>query len=97
MTFLALTGSPILESGVILNVMATPQRPGISPDRLGLGETVCIRFGHCCPHMAEGTITATAVDHVVLTLDAKPWVLEPGPSGSGIQVPGIVSDDWIVR
>jgi hypothetical protein len=95
--FLALTGAPFLEAGVKLNVMATPQVEGVAPASLRVGERLTIRFGHCCPDMVEGEITALAFDHAVLTVGATDWILDPGPCGSGIRFPGIVSEDWIVR
>ena len=97
MPFLALTGAPFLDTGVKLNVMATPQIEGAAPASLQVGERLIIRFGHCCPDIAEGEITSLAFDHAVLTLGATDWILDPAPCGSGVHVPGIVSADWFVR
>ena len=96
MTFLALTGSPVLEAGVTLNVMATPQASGAEPMALHRGETVRIRLGHCCPQMAEAMITEADDDHVVLALGETCLTLKRGPAGSGVPIVGIVSDDWVV-
>ena len=97
MPFLALTGAPFLEAGVKLNVMATPQSVGVALASFKVGERITIRFGHCCPDMAEAEITSVGIDHAVLALGSTEWILDLGPIDSGVSVPGIVSKDWFVR
>lgn len=98
-TFQALTNASALGEGVKLNLMATPQTAGVAPPRLASGARVTVRFGHCCPDIAEGTVTAVTGDleRAVLTLGDTHWTIERGPSGSGVSVPGILSEDWYVR
>ncbi len=93
--FLALTNAPCLDAGIKLNIMAVPQIEGTAPARLQVGARLTIRLGHCCPDVVEGEITEVAFDHAVLTLGATEWILDPG--STGVCVPGIVSEDWIVR
>lgn len=99
MPFQALTAAPFLGRGVKLNIMASPQGVGASPVSIGIGSRITIRFGHCCPDIAEGTITAVTEEpeRVVLTVDGADWTLEPGPARGGISIPGIVSEYWFVR
>ena len=97
MPFLALTGAPFLEAGVKLNVMATPQVDGAALTSFEVGERITIRFGHCCPDIAEAQITSVGLDHAVLALESTEWILDLGPIDSGVSVPGIVSKDWFVR
>lgn len=97
MTFQALTYALQLKPGVKLNVRHTPQARNVIPARLAPGATVVIRFGHCCPDLQEGVVTArrSDPDGAVLCLSGTEWIIEP--AGTGVSVPGIVSEDWLVR
>ncbi len=97
MPFQALTSAPSLKNGVTLNIMAVPQIADITPERLSVGALVTLRLGRCCPIISEGRITACTADpeRAVLRLDGIEWILEP--SVTGILIPGIASEDWIVR
>ena len=94
MLFQALTDAPTLREGVTLNFMAVPQEQGSAPARIASGDRVTLRFGHCCPQIKEGRITAANAETVVLSLEGVIWALEPRTTG--IEVPGIVSEDWII-
>ena len=94
MPFQALTDAPILRSGARLNVMAFPQSAGKPLERLAAGVRVTVRFGRCCPLVREGEICAADEAHAVLALDGADWALERRPTG--VSIPGIVSEDWIV-
>ena len=94
MLFQALTDAPMLREGVTLNFMAIPQADGATPARIAAGAQVTLRFGHCCPTIKEGRITAASADTAVLSIEGAVWALEPRTSG--VAVPGIVSEDWVV-
>ena len=94
MPFQALTGAPMLREGVTLNIMAVPQTDGRAPDRIAVGARVTLRFGHCCPLIREGRITEADAEGAVLALDGTEWALAPG--ATGVAIPGIVSENWIV-
>lgn len=94
MPFQALTDAPMLRSGARLNVMAVPQRAGVPPERLAAGVRVTLRFGNCCPLVREAEISSADAEHAVLTLDGVDWALRHRPTG--VDCPGIVSEDWIV-
>ena len=97
MLFQALTCAPVLRDGVTLNIMAIPQAGGVAPERIEVGARLTLRFGHCCPLIAEGWIISLSNDpeRAVLAFDGAEWTLEHG--ATGVSVPGIVSEDWIVR
>ena len=94
MLFQALTDAPMLREGVTLNFMAVPQEAGETPAKIAAGDRVTLRFGHCCPLIREGRITAATCDAAVLAFEGTVWALEPRTTG--IEVPGIVSEDWII-
>lgn len=95
MLFQALTDAPMLREGVKLNFMAVPQDGCSAPAQIAAGDRVTLRLGHCCPLVREGQITEASAEAVVLSLDGVVWALEP--RATGIEIPGIVSRDWIIR
>lgn len=94
MLFQALTDAPTLREGVTLNFMAVPQDEASVPAGIAAGDRVMLRFGHCCPLLREGRISAANPEALVLSLDGAVWAL--APRATGIEIPGIVSQDWII-
>ena len=77
--------------------MAVPQVTETAPQRLNVGSRLLIRFGLCCPDLAERIITAvgTEPERAVLALGNAHWILQPAPNG-GVTILGILSEDWLV-
>ena len=94
MRFQALTDAPTLREGATLNFMAVPQDQEAGPAPIAAGDRVTLRFGRCCPLIREGEIKEANAEAVVLALDGTVWSLEP--AATGIEIPGIVSHDWII-
>ena len=97
----ALTQSPVLRDGAILNIMATPQTLGsVPPVDLLPGTVLTIRFGHCCPDIVEATIAdmpSPSSSCAILRLNGTDWTIERDPERQGTDVAGIVSENWAVR
>jgi hypothetical protein len=101
MPFQALTQSPMLRDGTILNIMATPQTLGSAPPVTLLpGTALTIRFGHCCPDIVEATIAEPPLpcsSRAILRLNGTDWTIERDLESRGVDIPGIVSETWAVR
>lgn len=96
MPFDAIVHAPHLRPGARLNIAAADQAEGSAPDSLAVGAAVRIKFGVCCPDLANGTIVGreAGADRVVLSVGGESFVLIRG--GGGVRVPGLVSEDWFV-
>ncbi|MCX8253571.1 protein of unknown function [Beijerinckiaceae bacterium RH AL1] len=94
MFFQALTDAPTLREGVTLNFMAVPQEEGETPAKIAAGDHVTLRFGHCCPLIREGRITQASCEAATLSFEGSVWALVPRTSG--VEIPGIVSEDWVI-
>lgn len=96
MPFDALVHAPHLRPGARLNIAEADQNEGHRPAVLTVGSVIHIKFGVCCPDHARGTIVDrdAAADRVVLSVDGACFVLVKG--GAGVDVPGLVSEDWFV-
>ena len=56
---------------------------------------VQLRFGTCCPTVVCGAISARRSDEAVLHTAEADWTIRLSVEG-GVDVPGLVADDWIV-
>lgn len=60
------------------------------------GDDVALRFGPCCPRLDAGRVVGVADGSAILRVGLDEWRLARCAGGSGIHVPGIVSENWFV-
>ena len=94
MSFVAIVHAPALRSGARLCISDLEQTPDQPPHGLSAGATVELRYGTCCPSLACAAISAREDDKAVLRTAEADWTIRL--SGGGVNVPGLMADDWIV-
>ena len=94
--FQAIVHAPALRPGARLCLSDLAQTSGSTPTRLAAGDAVALRYGVCCPDHGSGAITEVRADIATLRVAGAHWRLHRCPSGGGVDVPGLVAEDWFV-
>ena len=94
--FQAIVHAPALRPGARLCLSDLAQTPTIPPVRPAVGDSVALRFGACCPDHGSGAITEIEADSATLRVAEARWRLHRCPMKGGIDVPGLVAEDWFV-
>ena len=94
--FQAIVHAPALRPGARLCLSDLGQTPALRPADLTAGERVVLRFGTCCPWHGAGAITEVGTGTAILRVAEDRWRLHRCPSGGGIDIPGLVAEDWFV-
>ncbi len=94
--FQAIVHAPALRPGARLCLSDLSQTPTMPPARLAAGDAVMLRFGVCCPEHGSGAIVDIAADLATLRVAETRWRLHRCPRRSGVDVPGLVAEDWFV-
>ena len=95
MGFVAIVHAPSLRSGARLCISDLEQTPDQPPHGLAPGSQVQLRFGTCCASLDCGAISTLDVDEAVLRTSEADWTIRRSGRG-GVDVPGLMADDWIV-
>ena len=94
--FQAIVHAPALRPGARLCLSDLAQTPSTPPAHLAAGDDVALRFGACCPDHGNGAIESLEADSATLRVAAARWRLHRCPTSGGIDVPGLVAEDWFV-
>ena len=94
--FQAIVHAPALRPGARLCLSDLAQTPTTPPARLSAGAGVALRYGACCPDHGSGAITAIDSDSATLHVADTRWRLHRCPAHGGVDLPGLVSEDWFV-
>ncbi len=94
--FQAIVHAPALRPGARLCLSDLAQTVTTPPARLVAGVGVTLRFGTCCPDHGSGAITALEADSATLRVADTRWRLHRCPARAGIDLPGMISEDWFV-
>lgn len=94
--FQAIVHAPRLRPGARLCFSDLDQTPTLPPARLTAGDVVALRFGPCCPDHGTGAVTARATDTATLRVAGALWRLHRCPFGGGVDVAGLMAEDWFV-
>lgn len=96
MVFQAIVHAPMLRPGARLCFSDLAQTSIKPPTCLMVGDSVVIRYGACCPDHGTGAITSLEADLATLRVAQAQWRLRRCPMRGGIDVPGLVGEDWFV-
>ena len=94
--FQAIVHAPALRPGARLSLSDLAQTPTAPPARLTAGDDVAIRFGACCPDHGSGAVMACEADSATLRVAGTLWRLHRCPAHGGIDLPGLIAEDWFV-
>ena len=94
--FQAIVHAPALQPGARLCVSDLRQTATAPPAHLAAGDPVALRFGTCCPDHGQGAITDLEGGTATLRISTVRWRLHRCPQDGGIDVPGLVAEDWFV-
>ncbi len=94
--FQAIVHAPKLRPGARLCLSDLAQTPTSPPARLAAGDGVALRFGACCPDHGSGAITSREADNATLRVADTRWRLHRCPAQGGVDLPGMISEDWFV-
>ena len=94
--FQAIVHAPALRPGARLCLSDLSQSATRQPSRPAAGDAVILRFGTCCPDHGGGAITDVGIGTAILRVAGTPWRLSRCPMEGGVDVPGLVAEDWFV-
>ena len=94
--FQAIVHAPVLRPGVRLCLSDLGQTPTQPPAALAAGDDVALRFGACCPAHGAGAIIDLEAETAILRVAEARWRLHRCPFGGGVDVPGLLAEDWFV-
>lgn len=98
MTFQAIVHAPTLRSGARLNIADLEQTPTGTPRRLAAGDMMELRFGVCCPDLAQATVVSYVAEpeSAVLSCEGLEVTIARPGADEGSDVPGLRSEVWFV-
>ena len=97
MTFLAIVHAPVLRPGARLCICDLEQSFDHAPTSITAGDEIMLRFGTCCPDLADGAIgfCDAEPDEAVLRVADSAWTIRRATTRA-VELPGLITEDWFV-